>query len=146
MRADKKRVSLDSPAMRRIKETLSHARKPLDGETIARRSYVGVRTFGNGYQQLLIEAGLIHVAEWRRSARGPFTPLFSFGPGEPAPKPPRLTDAEVSKRWKEKTGYDELRKLGRQLARPHDRMLAALMGVPSRGRHFKEHHNKPAML
>lgn len=128
--------------MRRIRETLRYARAPLDGETIASRAYVGVRTFTNSYQQLLIEAGLIHIAAWRRSARGPFTPLFSFGPGEQAKKPPRLTDAEVSKRWKEKTGYDELRKLNRKLMRPADAMLAALMGLPARGKHFKEHHNK----
>lgn len=142
MRADKKRVSLDSPGMRRIRETLRYARAPLDGETIAKRAYVGVRTFTNSYQQQLLEAELIHIAGWRRNVRGPFIPLFAFGPGEPAPKPPKLTEAEVCKRWKERTGYDELRKLNRKLMRPTDALLAALMGLPSRGRHFKEHHNR----
>ena len=137
-----KPVSLDSPGMRRIREVLRFARLPMSGEEIAKRAHVGVRTFGNSYQQQLLASGLIHISGWRRSARGPYTPLFSFGPGEPAPKPQRLTDAEICKRWKEKTGYDELRKLNRKLMRPTDALLAAQMGIPARGRHYKQHHNK----
>lgn len=142
MRADKKRVSLDSPGMLRIRKVISHAREPLDGEEIARRAHVGVRTFSASYQQILLDEGLMHIADYRRNTRGPFIPLFAHGPlvGEPAKKPAKLTEAEICKRWKEKTGYDERRKLDRKLIRPVDPVFAALMGLPSRGRHFKAHH------
>lgn len=129
--------------MRRIRAVISHAREPIDAEEIARRAHVGVRTFSASYQQILIAEGMMHIAGYRRNARGPFIPLFAFGPliGEPAKKPERLTEAQICKAWKERTGYDERRKLDRKLARPVDPILAALMGLPSRGRHFKAHHN-----
>lgn len=144
MRADKKRVSLDSPGMLRIRNVISHAREPLDGEEIAKRAHVGVRTFSASYQQILLDEGLMHIADYRRNTRGPFIPLFAFGPliGKPAEKPKKLTEAEICKRWKEKTGYDELRKLNRKLVRPPDGLFAALMGLPARGKHFKDHHNR----
>lgn len=142
MRADKKRVSLESPGMRRIRNVISHAREPIDAEEIAKRAHVGIRTFSASYQQILIAEDVMHVAAWRRNVRGPFIPLFAYGPGKPAKKPERLTEAQICKAWKERTGYDERRKLDRKLARPVDPIFAALMGLPSRGRHFKEHHNR----
>lgn len=144
MRADKKRVSLNSPSMTRIRAALARAREPIDGKTLSARAFVGERTFSASYQQLLISAGLMHVAEYRRNVIGPPIPLFAHGPlvGDPPVKPERFSDAEVCRRWKEKTGYDERRKLDRKLVRPVDPILAALMGLPSRGRHFKEHHNR----
>lgn len=142
MRADKKRVSLDSPSMTRIRAALAKAREPIDGKTLSARAFVGERTFSASYQQILIAEDVMHVAAWRRNVRGPFIPLFAYGPGKPAKKPERLTEAQICKAWKERTGYDERRKLDRKLARPVDPIFAALMGLPSRGRHFKEHHNR----
>jgi hypothetical protein len=133
-------VSFDSLGMSRVRATLSKARAPIDAETIAERAHIGVRTFTGTYQQLLLPAGLIHIADWRRNVRGPAIPLFAAGTGVTPPKPGALSDAEVSRRWKERTGYNELRNLNRKLVRPVDPILAALMGLPSRGRHFKEHH------
>lgn len=144
MRADKKRVSLDSPSMTRIRAALAKAREPIDGKTLSARAFVGERTFSASYQQILISEGLMHVAEYRRNVRGPAVPLFFRGPqvGAAPTKPEPLPEAEVCRRWKERTGYDERRKLDRKLARPVDPIFAALMGLPSRGRHFKEHHNR----
>lgn len=143
MRVDKKRVSLDSPGMQRIRAVLAKLRGPVDGETISKRSCVGERTFSASYQQILIAEGLMHVADYRRNVRGPAVPLFFRGPliGAPAKKPEPLSDAEVSRRWKERAGYNELRNLNRKLVRPVDPIFAALIGLPSRGRHFKEYHN-----
>lgn len=143
MRADKKRVSLASPGMLRIRDVLAKARGPIDGKTIADRAFVGERTLSASYQQILIAEEFMHVADYRRNARGPAIPLFMRGPlvGDPPTKPEPLSESEVCRRWKERTGYDERRKLDRKLARPVDPLFAALMGLPSRGRHFKEHHN-----
>lgn len=136
-RVDGKRVSLDSPAMTRIRAVLAQARGPLNAATIAQRAHVGERTFTASYQQVLQRAGMMHVAAWERSARGPYTPLFSRGAGEAPPKPQPISNAEGCRRWKEKTGYDDLRILNRALTRPRDPLLAALLGLPSRGRHAK---------
>lgn len=127
-------VSLTSPTMMRIRKVLATITTPTSAEEIARLADMPAATLRKGYQSLLVKAGLMHEGGWRSSARGPFTALYLPGPGEPAPKPPRITDAESSRRWKAKTGYDEMRVARRKLLKPNDPVLAALKGLPARNK------------
>lgn len=131
------RVSLKSAGILRILDVLRTAAEPLHGDTIADRAFVSRRTFSNCYYKVLLDAKEIHVSQWVRNVRGPYMPLYSIGPGPSAPKPEPISDAEVSRRWKERSGYNEMRKARLRLARPVDATLAALLGIPSKGRHFK---------
>lgn len=131
------RVSLNSVGIRRCLDVLRVATEPLHGDTIADRAFIGRRTFCNGYYRVLLDAKEIHVAQWLRNVSGPYIPLYSVGPGPSVQKPKRLTDAQVSRRWKERTGYDAMRNAQRRLARPADSALTALLGIASKGKHFK---------
>ena len=131
------RVSIKSVGIRRCLEVLRAATEPLHGDTIADRAFISRRTFCNSYYRVLLDAKLIHVGEWLRNTRGPYIPLYSIGPGPDAPRPVPLTDAEVSRRWKARTGYGEACKAQRRMVRPADPVLAALLGIPSKGKHFK---------
>lgn len=137
------RVSLNSVGIRRCLDVLRVATEPLHGDTIADRAFIGRRTFCNGYYRVLLDAKQIHVAQWLRNVSGPYIPLYSIGPGPSVQKPKALTDAQVARRWKERTGYEAMRKAQRRVARPTDTALAALMGIPSKGKHFKN-TNTPA--
>ena len=136
------RVSLKSVGIQRCLDALRTATEPLHGDTIADRAFIGRRTFCNSYYRVLLDAKEIHVAQWVRNIRGPYIPLYSIGPGPSVQKPKALTDAQVARKWKERTGYEAMRKAQRRAVRPADTALAALMGIPSKGKHFKEHHNK----
>ena len=133
----KQAVSLNSVGIRRCLDVLRTATEPLHGDTIADRAFISRRTFCNSYYKVLLDAKQIHVAQWLRNVSGPYIPLYSAGPGPSVQKPKALTDAKVSKRWKEKTGYEVMRKAQRRLARPADTALTALLGIASKGKHFK---------
>lgn len=134
-------VSVDSPAMLRILKVLSEAIEPMDGWDIAKAAFVAPNTWSNSYRHLLIHSGLIHISAWKHNTRGPFVPLYSIGAGEEAPKPEKIDQLARARNWKHRTGYNEFRKAQRRLANP-GYALAALMGIPAKGKHFKEHHNK----
>ena len=128
-------VSFNSPGMRRILNVLQDSAEPLDGRQIADQAHISFRTFQNGYRHALIRAGLMHIAEFRNNpVRGPFVPAYRAGPGpKKAPaKPPKITSASRSQRWKFETGYNEKRKADRRLVRPADPIMAALLSLPRR--------------
>lgn len=128
------KVSIDSPVMLKLRKALKRIKVPTSAAAIARLAGVKESTMRKHYQKVLVDAEQMHVGDWQHSARGPFTALYLPGPGAPAPKPPRITDAETSRRWKAKTGYDELRVAARKLRKPNDPVLAALMGLPARNK------------
>ena len=77
-------------------------------------------------------ADLIYQSGWRHNRRGPFVPVYRYGPAPDkyyARKPEKLNQLERSRKWKEKSGYNEFRKAERRIAKPADPVLAALMGM-----------------
>lgn len=138
------RVSLKSVGIRRVLDVLRTANEPLHGDAIADRAFISRRTFCNCYYKVLLDAKEIHVAQWLRNVSGPYIPLYAIGSGPSVPKPRKLSNAEISRRWKDKTGYDEMRKAQARLVRPVDTTLAALLGIPSKGKHFKNTTNGAA--
>jgi len=112
-----RKVSTQSQGVLRVLAVLRVAREPMHGDTIADRAYISRRTFSNSYYRVLLDAKLIHVAEWLRNVRGPYIPLYAYGKGPSVPKPQPKTNAEVSRNWKERTGYHEMRKAKTRLMR-----------------------------
>lgn len=87
----------------------------------------------------LHELGLVHVVGWTRNGdRGPLTKVVAFGPGEDLPRPEKLDNAFVCKRWRNRH-EDRARKSWKEsrvkkmvregnLPRGHDPLLMAIMG------------------
>lgn len=123
-------VTINSPGARRVLKVLRATTVPLTKQEIAPLAHVTEVAFQNNYRHVLLAAGLIHLAEWRR-VRGPARPAYLAGPGTGAEPtlPPATTNAERSKKWKERTCYNEARSAVRSLARPRDPVLAALLGL-----------------
>ncbi len=129
-------VSVESPGMLRVRKVIAQAREPIDARTIAKRAFVGYRTFQATYRHLLLRADLIHVAGYRRREvwTGTHIALYAHGPliGEP-PEKPAPKPAIISQRaWRERTGYYESIKAKNRLAKPPDFALAALLGLTPR--------------
>lgn len=129
-------VTLGSPGMLRIIRVVDAATEPMDGRQIAKLAHVSFLTFANQYRHVLLDAGLIHLAAWKRNYRGPYVPAYMLGTrpaGVPEPvKPEKITSVERSQKWKKETGYNEARKANRRLVRPPDFALAALLGLNAR--------------
>ena len=88
----------DAPGMDRIVATLARYGR-LTYREIAQFSGLSVNTVKNsGFLDALIAQGRIHVADWRRSAHGPLSPVYACGPGVAAPKPAALTRAQKDRR------------------------------------------------
>lgn len=83
----------------------------LDREEIAMHACVSINTLkGAKYLTILVAAGRIHIAKYRRNKCGPASPLYAAGPGENA-KPPRpYTNSQKTQRWKKRTGYADKRR------------------------------------
>lgn len=85
-------------------------------------------------------AGLVHIVGWTRNGdRGPMTKVVAFGPGKDLPRPKRLSNAFVCKRWRcrnpEKAARSDRNfqakckaKEGR-LPKGNDPLLFAIMGI-----------------
>ena len=129
-------VSINSPSMLRIIKVVDAATEPMDGRQIAKLAHVAFNTFANQYRHLLLGAGLIHLAAWKRNYRGPFVPAYLSGArpeGMPEPiKPEKITSQARSQKWKKDTGYNEDRKARRRMMAPPDFATAALLGLPQR--------------
>lgn len=93
-----RQVSPNSVGSRRIVAALLAATDPLDNDEIAERAHLSrgtVRVYRTG----LIAAGQIHIAAYRKSARGSPVPLFGPGPGfgQPPRKPAPLYESDAAR-------------------------------------------------
>ena len=88
----------DAPGMDRIVATLARYGR-LNYREIAQYSGLSPNTVKtSGFLAALVAQQRIHVADWRRSAHGPLSPVYACGPGEAAPKPAALTRAQKDSR------------------------------------------------
>ena len=89
-------------------------------EEIAESACVSPHTLNSGrYLRTLIESGKIHIKKYVRNTNGPAAPIYASGPEtrKRPPAPPKaFTAAEKSKRWKERTGYNEHKRTLRRVA------------------------------
>lgn len=98
MKSNKK---MDGVAHARIQQALQIAPQSLDDlSLVCGFSKAAVTRHMRG----LSEAGMVHVADWRRapSGFGRRIALFTWGGGVNAPKPPCLTDVERMRKHREK--------------------------------------------
>lgn len=87
-----------APGMERIVDALTEL-GALSYREIARFSGLSPNTVKNsGYLQALLAQRRIHIAQWRRSSKGPISPLYAAGPGENAEKPDVLSPGERNHR------------------------------------------------
>lgn len=92
----------EAPGMQRLLDAVRRA-GALDYREAAERAGLSPNTVKNaGYLDLLVARGKLHVSGWRRARKGPMRAVYSYGPGETAPKPAPLTAAEKSRshRWR----------------------------------------------
>ena len=88
----------DAPGMHGIVATLERYGH-LTYREIAKFSGLSLNTVKNsGFLDALIAQGRIHIGDWRRSSRGPMSPVYVSGPGPAAPKPQSLTSAQKDSR------------------------------------------------
>ena len=88
----------DAPGMRSIVATLERYGQ-LTYREIAQFSGLSLNTVKtSGFLGALITQERIHIGDWRRSSRGPMSPVYASGPGTAAPKPPSLTSAQKDSR------------------------------------------------
>lgn len=90
----------------------------------------------------LCNLDLVHAVGWTRNGdRGPLTKVVAFGPGEDMPRPEKLDNAFVCKRWRNRhedqarkswanTRLKRMAKEGK-LSRGNDPLLMAIMGLRS---------------
>lgn len=91
-------ASRDAPGMQTIVATLAHF-GALTYREIAQFSGLALNTVKNsGFLDALIAQKRIHVSGWRRAAHGPMSPVYSHGPGDAVPKPPKLSAAQKCSR------------------------------------------------
>lgn len=128
-------VSPNSPGCQRVLAVLRAADEPIDGHMIAELACVAFNTFQNTIRHALMSAEppLIHIAEWRHNTRGPFMPAYRIGPlvGRAPRKPQKIDQLERARNWKQRSGYNDLRKAQRRIARMQSApsALAAQLGV-----------------
>ena len=88
----------DAPGMNRIVATLEHYGN-LTYREIAEFSGLSLNTVKNsGFLDALITQERIHIGSWRRSSRGPMSPVYVHGPGLAESKPQSLTGAQKCSR------------------------------------------------
>lgn len=88
----------DAPGMQSIVATLERYGN-LTYREIAEFSGLSLNTVKNsGFLDALLAQGRIHIGDWRRSSRGPMSPIYVHGPGAAAPKPRSLTGAQKCSR------------------------------------------------
>lgn len=69
-------------------------------ETAAQMAFT-VRDHARRILKNMHTAGKIHVVGWTRQARGPYTPVYTWGPGRDAKKPEQMSDSERSRRYRQ---------------------------------------------
>lgn len=93
----------DAPGMHSIVATLERYGS-LTYREIAQFSNLSLNTVKNsGFLEALLVQGWIHVGGWRRSSRGPMSPIYFHGPGEAVLKPDSLTSAQKNSRHRSRT-------------------------------------------
>jgi hypothetical protein len=119
----------DSPGLRRVRAVLAAlGATPMTAQRIAELAHVSVWTFRNHYKRILLDDNTMHVADWEHYGFG-FTHRYASGPGKTPPRPVAPPPKVATAKWKERTGYVDPRYAHRRLARPRDKVLAALMGI-----------------
>ena len=95
-----------SPSLRRILLALDR-HGDLGYDDIAERAHVAPATLRDGgYMLRLHIMQLVRVSRWIRSeSGGPPSPVWSVSPGESKRKPKPYTDAQKSRRYKQRIGY-----------------------------------------
>jgi hypothetical protein len=91
-----------APGMIRLLEAV-RSNGPLDYREAAEAAGLSANTVKSaGYLEMLVAQGKLHICDWRRGRKGPMRPVYAFGPGATAPKPPPLSSAEKSRthRWR----------------------------------------------
>lgn len=84
----------EAPGMQSILATLERYGQ-LTYREIAQFSGLSLNTVKNsGFLDALIAQERIHIGSWRRSSRGPMSPVYVSGPGIAVPKPQSLTGAQ----------------------------------------------------
>lgn len=119
----------DSAGMLRVRAVLDKAAYPLTSNEIAARAHVSVWTFRNHYKRPLLSDGAMHVADWAHYGYGWTARYAKDIVGESPPKPKSPPPKAATAAWKKRTGYTDPRYAHRRLARPRDKVLAALMGL-----------------
>ena len=79
---------------------------PLTIEQISEQAHVGINTLTKGrYLRTMEAAGLIHVTRWAPPmTSGNWAPVWQIGTGRSAPKPPKQSNSEYARRWRQKRG------------------------------------------
>lgn len=108
------------PAQIKVKRLLDKlAQEPMTAPEIAQFLCLSLVTARTAYLPLLHARGQIHIKRWSRDAvagLGPrLRPVFTAGPGEDAPRPPKSKSA-THKRWYKKLKKDPV-KYSRLLAK-----------------------------
>lgn len=116
-------------AMFRVVDALV-AQGPMTAAEIAKAAHVSWHTAKGWCVPILVANGMIYRSDWRLIGYN-YTPVYSAGVGDPAPRPTRTREArlEYLREWKIRTGWSDARKAERRLRRPPDRALAALLGM-----------------
>lgn len=92
----------EAPGMQTIVATLERYGQ-LTYREIAQFSALAPSTVKNsGFLAALIAQGRIHIGGWRRAARGPMSPVYVLGAGQPAAKPQTLSGAQKCSRHRER--------------------------------------------
>ena len=74
---------------------------PGTSREVADRTTLGVATCSEWLTNLY-KCGLVCISGWRRAGTGPYAAIYSDGPGQDAPSPPRMS--EVNQRRSNKVG------------------------------------------
>lgn len=104
-----------------------------DGQELVEHCYCVKR---NAYKTInrLRKMNLVHISGWITTNRaGPYVRQFSLGPGTDAPKPKKLTRAEVMRRHRERLepiqrDLEKIRKNTRRQKVKVDPLMAAFFG------------------
>lgn len=91
-------INRDAPGMDRVVATLARYGR-LTYREVAGFSGLSPNTVKNsGFLDALITQGRVHIGGWRRSSRGPMSPVYVRCPESEEPKPQSLTDAQKCSR------------------------------------------------
>lgn len=109
------------------------------------------RNWARDTLRLWHKAGEIHICGWRQHLQGPPSPIYRWGTGKDANKPPRQTCAEKCRKWRanhpEKSAADRKRSAARNRKTPIlDPIHAAMLGYKKHGKNawIKPNDKEPA--
>lgn len=119
---------VQSAGFKRFCKVLADATQPMTARKLCEAAHISINTWQNHYRAHLVARKEIHVAGWERHQFG-WAPQYAAGQGETPKKPKAAPPKVATAKWKERTGYVDPRYAHRRLARPRDKVLAALMGL-----------------